>query len=142
MRLIGAGNPPLHRFRVGLEFVLSGHREVDGMIAQHAALARALAEQLGLSEPVLEAVAATYEQWDGRGWPGRLSGTEVPIAARLAQLAEFVEVAHRVGGVAAAQELARRRAGKQFDPVLAEPRAATRARCCSRASTRSAPGTR
>jgi HD-GYP domain-containing protein (c-di-GMP phosphodiesterase class II) len=119
VRLIGAGNPPLHRFRVGLEFVLSGHREVDGMIAQHAALARALAEQLGLSEPVLESVAATYEQWDGRGWPGRLSGTEVPIAARLAQLAEFVEVAHRVGGVAAAQEMAVRRAGKQFDPVLA-----------------------
>jgi hypothetical protein len=24
LRLIGAGNPPLHRFRVGLEFVLSG----------------------------------------------------------------------------------------------------------------------
>ena len=33
MRLIGAGNPPLHRFRVGLEFAFSGHREVNGMIA-------------------------------------------------------------------------------------------------------------
>ena len=39
---IGAGNPPLHRFRVGLEFALSGHRDVDGMIAQHAAMARSL----------------------------------------------------------------------------------------------------
>jgi DNA-binding CsgD family transcriptional regulator len=26
MRLVGAGNPPLYRFRVGLEFALSGHR--------------------------------------------------------------------------------------------------------------------
>src|SRR5690349_11727164 len=50
VRLVGAGNPPLHRFRVGLEFALSGHRDVDGMIAQHARLARTLAEQLGLSE--------------------------------------------------------------------------------------------
>src|ERR1700686_2143941 len=34
MRLVGAGNPPLHRFRIGLEFALSGHRELDGMISQ------------------------------------------------------------------------------------------------------------
>ena len=45
MRLVGAGNPPLHRFRVGLEFAFSGHRELDGMISQHAALAQTLAEQ-------------------------------------------------------------------------------------------------
>ena len=36
LRRIGAGQPPLHRFRVGLEFMLSGHREVDDMIAHHA----------------------------------------------------------------------------------------------------------
>jgi DNA-binding CsgD family transcriptional regulator len=41
------------------------------------------------------------------------------VAARIAQLAEFVEVAHRVGGVAGATALARRRAGRQFDPALA-----------------------
>jgi hypothetical protein len=33
MRLVGAGNPPLHRFRVGLEFALTGHRALDGMIS-------------------------------------------------------------------------------------------------------------
>ena len=32
IRRLGAGNPPMHRFRVGLEFALSGHREVDDMI--------------------------------------------------------------------------------------------------------------
>jgi HD-GYP domain-containing protein (c-di-GMP phosphodiesterase class II) len=119
IRLIGRGNPPLHRFRVGLEFVLSGHRDVDGMIAQHAAMARSLAEQLGLSAAVQEAVGSAYEQWDGRGWPGKLKGDEVPVAARFAQLAEFVEVAHRIGGVEAAVAVAKRRAGGQFDPLLA-----------------------
>jgi HD-GYP domain-containing protein (c-di-GMP phosphodiesterase class II) len=119
VRLLGSGNPPLHRFRVGLEFALSGHREVDDMIAHHAGLARTLAEQLRLPEGVLEAVGAAYEQWDGRGWPGELKGTDVPVASRLAQLAEFVEVAHRVGGVGAAKALARKRGGKQFDPELA-----------------------
>ena len=119
MRLVGAGNPPLHRFRVGLEFALTGHRELDGMIAQHAKLARTLAEQLDLSAQVSEAIGAAYEQWDGRGWPGRLKADGVPIAARIAQLSEFTEVAHRVGGIDGATTLARRRSGRQFDPALA-----------------------
>ena len=120
IRLLGTGNPPLHRFRVGLEFALSGRREVDGMIAQHAMLARMLAEQLGLPDDVLAALGGAYEQWDGHGWPGRLKGEEVPVPARVAQLAEYVEVAHRVGGVDAVTTLARKRSGKQFDPAIAE----------------------
>jgi len=120
MRLVGSGNPPLHRFRVGLEFAFSGHREMDDVMSSHAAMARALAEQLGLSDQVRAALGGSYEQWDGRGWPGELEGEEVPIAARVAQLAEFVEVAHRVGGVPAARALARKRGGRQFDPALAD----------------------
>jgi HD-GYP domain-containing protein (c-di-GMP phosphodiesterase class II) len=120
MRLIGAGNPPLYRFRVGLEFALTGHREVDGMISQHAQLAQTLADQLGLSAEIREAIGAAYEQWDGRGWPGKLKAEAVPVAARIAQLAEFMEVAYRVRGVAGAQALARSRSGRQFDPALAK----------------------
>jgi HD domain len=106
LRLIASGNPPLHRFRVGLEFALSGHRDLDGMIAQHARLAAGLAAQLGLPAAVQAAVSSSYEQWDGRGWPGRLRADQVPIASRVAQLAEFTEVALRIGGVGAACELA------------------------------------
>ena len=119
MRLLGSGNPPLHRFRMGLEFALSGHREVEDMIQQHARRARSLGEELALPDEILDALAAAYERWDGRGWPGKLRGTEIPVAARLAQFAEYIEVAHRVGGVGAAKALARKRSGKQFDPRLA-----------------------
>ena len=119
MRLVGAGNPPLHRFRVGLGFAFSGYRQMDGMIAQHAKLAGTLAGQLGLPSVVREGVGAAYEHWDGRGWPGTLKAGAIPVAARIAQIAEFTEVAHRVGGMAAAIALARRRSGRQFDPALA-----------------------
>jgi HD-GYP domain-containing protein (c-di-GMP phosphodiesterase class II) len=119
LRLVGSGNPPLHRFRVGLDFALSGFRDLDGMIGQHSALARGLAEQLGLSPAVQAAVGATYEYWDGKGWPGHLKGPDIPIAARLAQIGEFSEVAHRIGGVSAAVDLVNKRAGTQFDPDLA-----------------------
>ena len=120
VRMIGAGLPPLHRFRVVLEFAISGHREVDSMIAEHAARGRAFGEMLGLPENVLDALAASYERWDGKGWPGRLRGDGMPLAARLAQLAEYIEVAHRIGGVEAARKLASERSGAQFDPALAK----------------------
>jgi HD-GYP domain-containing protein (c-di-GMP phosphodiesterase class II)/DNA-binding CsgD family transcriptional regulator len=115
---VGSGNPPLHRFRVGLEFAISGHRDLDGMVDRHAEIARALAQRLGLPDAVQEAVGASYEQWDGKGWPVGLEGDRIPVAARLTQFAEFVEVAHRLGGIDAALKLAEQRAGLQFDPGL------------------------
>lgn len=119
LKQIGAGNPLLQRFRIGLELVVSGRREVDGMIASHARLAQSLARELGLPRDVLDAVGSAYEQWDGRGWPGKIAGDAIPPAARIALLAEYVEVAHRVGGARSAIALARKRSGKQFDPKVA-----------------------
>jgi HD-GYP domain-containing protein (c-di-GMP phosphodiesterase class II) len=119
MRRLGSGNPPMHRFRVLVEFAISGHHDLDHMIASHAALARGLADQLGLPEVVQEAVGSAYEQWDGKGWPGERRGGDVPIASRITQIGEFTEVAHRVGGTAAAVSVAEKHAGSQFDPELA-----------------------
>ncbi|HYZ28124.1 MAG TPA: HD domain-containing phosphohydrolase [Thermoleophilaceae bacterium] len=120
LRQLGAGLGPVHRFRLGLEFVISGRREVDGMIAHHAAIARTMGEQLRLAPGVLDALAAAYECWDGRGWPGELSGEAVPVASRIAQVAEYVEVANRLGGPAAVRALVRERRDGQFDPTLCD----------------------
>ena len=67
MRRLGAGQPVLQRFRVGLSFALTGHRELDGMVARHSARARSLAAEIGLPAEVQDAVGASYEQWDGKG---------------------------------------------------------------------------
>ena len=120
VRRIGSGSPPLHRLRTGLEFAISGRRDVSDMMAQHAGLARELGAQLGLPEAVLKALAGSYERWDGRGWPGDLADEQIPVASRVAQLAEYAEVAHRVGGIEAAVALAERRRATQFDPVLVD----------------------
>ena len=42
LRMVGSGNPPLHRFRVGVEFAVSGRHDLDGMIGQHAGFGAAL----------------------------------------------------------------------------------------------------
>ncbi len=96
-----------HRFRLGLELAVSGHRDLSAMVEHHSVMARRLGEDLGLGTDALAALDASYEQWDGKGWPGRLSGDAVPVAARLAMIGEYVEVAHRVGGVAAARAMLR-----------------------------------
>ncbi len=120
LRHLGSGHAPVHRFRVGLEFAVSGFRDLDGMITQHAELARSLAAELGLPAAVQESIGASYERWDGHGWPGDLRGASVPLPSRLAQLAEYIEVAYRIGGEKAAVTLARKRRGSQFDPELAD----------------------
>ena len=117
LRLLGSGSTPLHRVRVAFDFALSGRHEVDGMIARHAALARTLGDELGLPARALDALGASYERWDGRGWPGERAGTAIPVASRIVQLAEFLEVAHRTGGEGAALEVARRRTGKQLSLI-------------------------
>src|SRR5262249_9200992 len=104
----------------GLEFVLGGHREVGDMVTHHAALGRMLAEQLSLSVTVQQAIVASYEWWDGRGWPGKLRGESIPVAARIALVAEYVEGANRVGGLDAVRKLAGERRGGHFDPRLCD----------------------
>ena len=76
---LGSGNPPLHRLRVGLAFAASGHKDIDGMLATHAAVAASLGERLGLPEEVLESLRCAYERWDGRGWPNGLTGGRAPL---------------------------------------------------------------
>jgi HD-GYP domain-containing protein (c-di-GMP phosphodiesterase class II) len=120
LRLLGSGSTPLHRLRVAFDFAVSGRKGLDGMIVGHARMARRLGQELQLPEAALDALGASYEMWNGKGFPGERAGTEIPIASRVVHLAEFMEVGYRTGGVDAATDLARRRAGKQFDPNLVE----------------------
>jgi len=120
LKILGSGSTPLHRIRVGVDFLLSGRKEMDQMLVQHARMARSLGEELGLGDEVLATLEGCYERWDGKGFPGLLEGEQIPIAGRVAQLADFLEVAHRTDGIEAAVALGRRRSGSQFDPALVD----------------------
>jgi len=79
-----------------------------------------IARMLFLSEGTASAIRSLDEHWDGRGMPDGLRGEEIPLAARIACLAQTVEVFHARGGVKVALAMARRRRGSWFDPSLVD----------------------
>jgi HD-GYP domain-containing protein (c-di-GMP phosphodiesterase class II) len=86
----------------------------------HAELAQGFAAALELGPEVDRALGHTYELWDGRGFPAGLRGEAIAPAARLAKLANDAVLAHRLGGTEAAVAAVRRRAGRLYDPAMAE----------------------
>jgi HD-GYP domain-containing protein (c-di-GMP phosphodiesterase class II) len=120
LRHLGAGQPFLERARLGAALVAGGRREVDAIIDNHRRAAEALAHQLGLDEHVRDGVAQAFERWDGKGVPGQLRGEAIALSSRLVNLADVVEVFHRLGGVAAAVAVTQERRGTQFDPSLVD----------------------
>lgn len=117
LRNLGAGNPPLQRARIGLDFLLHGRQWLDDLERSHCAAAADLAEELGLGPEVRDNLLQTFERWDGKG-PGKLTGEQIALPVRLVGLADVVEVFHRAGGVDAAIAVATERSGTQFDPGI------------------------
>jgi putative two-component system response regulator len=71
-------------------------------------------------------VLAHHECWDGSGYPHGLSGTAIPIAARIVTIVDtFDAITHTrsysaAKSVAAASEIISRGRGAQFDPELVD----------------------
>ena len=117
---LGAGRPLLARARMGVRFVAGGHRDVDGMLANHWYAADMLARRLGLGQEVCDTIGQTFERWDGKGIPHGTKGEDLLLPARIVALANVVEVYHRTSGDDGAVSVARERSGTQFDPALAD----------------------
>jgi HD-GYP domain-containing protein (c-di-GMP phosphodiesterase class II) len=92
-------------------FLVRGHREVDDMLANHWYAADALAGHLGLDRDVRATLFQTFERWDGKGMPRGSKGEEILLAARIVNLADVLEVFHRVAGQDGAVAVARQRSG-------------------------------
>ena len=73
---------------------------------------------LGLAQATAGAIYCLDEHWDGLGYPDGLAGEDIPLLARIANLAQVFEVFHREFGPAAALEVLRKRNRRWFDPGL------------------------
>jgi HD-GYP domain-containing protein (c-di-GMP phosphodiesterase class II) len=113
----GAGDPPLRRARKVLEVARAGPSATQ-VVCRDVALQ--LGDMLDLGPVIGQTVAQCHEHWDGSGGPQRLRGEQLSIAARLFRVAHDADIFHRVGGAEAAVAVARRRAGRVYDPRIAE----------------------
>jgi HD-GYP domain-containing protein (c-di-GMP phosphodiesterase class II) len=76
-------------------------------------------------ESIIEAVRYHHERWDGRGYPDKLAGTDIPMIGRIMAVADAFSAmttnrAYRAGmdWQTALTEI-QNNTGTQFDPLMA-----------------------
>jgi HD-GYP domain-containing protein (c-di-GMP phosphodiesterase class II) len=116
----GSGRPAWQRLRLAATLAGTGGRDIQSGLMSHCLSTSTLAERLGLGAQVRDPLRQFFTRWDGRGVPGGVGGEDIALTVRLFQLADVVEVHHRLGGRDRAVEVARARIGRQFDPVLVD----------------------
>ncbi len=86
----------------------------------HCEVARLVVERLGLGAGVAGAVESVFERWDGKGLPGRARGEAIPLAVRVAAVADEAVMLDHHGGTELAVARLRERAGGAFDPSVVD----------------------
>jgi putative nucleotidyltransferase with HDIG domain len=93
------------------------------VMKQHSEVGAELLRRLG-NQNVVAAVRSHHERWDGRGYPDGISGTDIPLGARIIAVADTFDAitscrpyrdrSDRAHAVAVLKS----EAGKQFDPAV------------------------
>ncbi len=116
----GKDEPLLTRARTVGRFMVRG--EKIGNETSHASceVASQMARRIGLTDTVQRALIEMYERWDGKGLPRGLAGEDISKPIRFSQVAMQAALFNRIGGSDLASEMIRGRAGKAFDPSIAD----------------------
>ena len=94
------------------------------VMRRHPQTGARVVRPLGLAPVVTDVVLYHHERWDGRGYPERLRGAEIPLAARVFSVCDALEAmtaARPYRGPlppSVAFERVRIEAGHQFDPAV------------------------
>ena len=134
-KLIGDGIGPALRFvfaRTGLGYPASKRAAaIVGILRNGGEIARSLIEArctrgaeiaraLRFPEEVAQGIHSLDEHWSGSGKPQGLVGDAIPLASRIALLAQVADVFFTNAGREAALTEVLRLSGKWFDPALCE----------------------
>jgi HD-GYP domain-containing protein (c-di-GMP phosphodiesterase class II) len=118
-RAAGGASGLRHKLRhfLGIAQTAGAARELIAIRCERGA---GIARQMGFPEATCAAIRSLDEHWNGRGHPDGARGTAIPLLARIANLAQTVEVFVGLHGVAAAMQMVADRRGSWFDPQLAD----------------------
>ena len=108
------------RFRSVLTILRDGRQISQELIATRCQRGAEIARKLRFSDAVAAGIYSLDEHFDGHGKPEGLAGQAIPRYARIALLAQVVDVFHTTGGRQAALDEVAARRGSWFDPALAD----------------------
>ena len=100
--------------------------EEFGQIQLHPNIGVKIVEPLGLIEDEISIIRHHHERFDGRGYPDKLGGTDIPLLSRIVAVTDAFDAMTTTRSyrnalpVATAMNELRRCKGAQFDPQLAE----------------------
>jgi putative nucleotidyltransferase with HDIG domain len=95
------------------------------VMTRHTVLGDEIVADLGLPAEVRSLVRSHHERWDGRGYPDRLMGEEIPLHVRIVTVADVFDAlisprSYRPAySQADARRILREEAGRALDPRLA-----------------------
>lgn len=116
----GADQPFGRRLRAIGNILQNGTEIARALIETRCTQGADIARRLRFPEPVARAIASLDEHWDGGGKPLGIAGAAIPLASRLALLAQVADVFLAEGGPELAREEVRRHRGGWFDPALVD----------------------
>ena len=91
---------------------------------QHPVMGYDIASQIEMLRPIMSAVRNHHERWDGTGYPDKMAGENIPLAARIVGIADAFDAMATERPYKAAlpleecEALLRKSAGKMYDPEL------------------------
>ena len=135
--LVFDAGDPADVFRVMVAFATAGrapeeHEEIVASLragahdwavhnfATGCEVADMLVERLDLAPEVRQALAFTYERWNGNGFPTGAKKGQIPLAMRVVHLSHDMEAIGRRSSPGRAIEAARERRDRTYDPELVD----------------------
>ena len=116
---LGKGATSLVRARAVVTAISKGQKIDEELFRSNCEVAVQMTRRLGLGTGVQRGLNEIYEHWDGKGNPRKLSGDDIALPARFAQVASQAVLFERLGGLDLATEVIHRRAGSALDPSIA-----------------------
>lgn len=106
------------RFRTVMTILRDGPRIAQELVATRCQRGAEIARLLRFPESVAAGIYSLDEHYNGQGKPDKLAGEDIPLFARIALMAQVIDVFHTADGARAARAEVRHRAGSWFDPQL------------------------
>lgn len=108
------------RFRAIINIARNGGEIARELIETRCTRGAEIARQMRFSETVAQGILDLDEHWSGKGQPVGLAGQSISLGARVALLAQVIDVFFKSGGPRAAMREIRQRRGDWFDPALVD----------------------